>query len=109
LGRASAPSASGGFIGGPSVTLTVAGFSGAMSVTFGGPEATSLVVVGNTEATVVTPSSPPGAVDVPVTTPYRTATLPNGFTFSGCPPALLIAESTLLADAARPARSVWSP
>lgn len=80
-----APS-SGPSAGGTSVTLTGIGFTGATSVTFGDLEAPSLVVVSDTEATVVTPSSPPGAVDVPVTTPYRTETLPNGFTFSRCAP-----------------------
>lgn len=58
--------------GGFSVTITGTNFTGATGVTFGGSAATSVVVVGPTTITCVTPAHAVGAVSVLVTTPGGT-------------------------------------
>ena len=71
-----------GFVtGGEAVTLTGSGFTGATAVTFGGLAGTSLVVVDDTHATVVTPAHAGGTVDVQVTAAAGTGTAANAFTY----------------------------
>lgn len=72
---------SGAASGGTGVTLSGQDFTGATSVTFGGVAATSVNVVDSSTATAVTPAHAVGAVDVTITTPNGSATLPNGYTY----------------------------
>ena len=69
-------------MGGTGVTLTGSGFTGAISLTFGGTAATSLNVVSSTSATAVTPAHATGAVDVVITTPSGSGTKTNGYTYA---------------------------
>lgn len=58
----------------------------AASVTIGGAAATSVVVVSDTEITVVTPAGAEGSADVVVTTDGGSDTLADGFTYEAPPP-----------------------
>ena len=71
--------------GGTTVTITGTNLAGATEVTFDGLPAT---IVSRTATTVVvrTPAHPVGTVDVAVTTPGGTATLPGAFTYVAAPP-----------------------
>ncbi len=72
--------------GGTPVTLTGTNLTGTTSVTFGGLSAGNVVVVSDTEVTVVTPAyNQDGAVDIILTTPVGTATLHNGYTYGTAP------------------------
>jgi uncharacterized protein YhjY with autotransporter beta-barrel domain len=73
--------ASGPTAGGTLITITGNRLSGATGVTVGGVAATGVTVVSDTQMTAVTPSRPAGPVDVSVTTPRGTATLPAAFTY----------------------------
>ncbi len=68
-------------LGGTGVTITGQELSGTTSVTFGGTAAASYAVVNNTSVTAVTPAHSEGVVDVILTTPVGTATIP--FTYTG--------------------------
>jgi hypothetical protein len=59
---------SGPTVGGTSVTITGANFTGATGVTIGGAAATGVVVVSNTSITAVTPAGTAGTASVVVTT-----------------------------------------
>ena len=72
--------------GGTVVSLSGTGLTGASGVVFGGGAASSVTVVSDTQLTAVTPPHPAGAVDVTVTTPSGSATLPGGFTYTATPP-----------------------
>jgi hypothetical protein len=71
--------------GGTSLTLTGTGFRAGMQVRLGGVPATGLTVVSATQATARTPAHAAGAVDVSVTTPGGTATLPGDYTYVAAP------------------------
>ena len=68
-----------------SVTLTGTGFQAGMQVRFGTVLATGVTVLSATQATALTPAHAAGAVDVSVTTPGGTATLPGAFTYVAAP------------------------
>jgi predicted cupin superfamily sugar epimerase len=73
---------SGTTAGGVKVTLIGTAFRVGMVVRFGGVEATSVVVVSDTKATVKTPPHTAGVVDVVVTdTQDQSSTLPASFTY----------------------------
>lgn len=76
-------------LGGASVTLTGTNFTDASSVTFDGLNATNLTVLNATTVTVDTPAHAAGTVDVVITTPSGTATLPASYTYQ-LPPALTL-------------------
>ena len=61
--------------GGTPVTITGAGFTGATSVSFGGPAGSTLVVVNTNTITVTSPAHAAGTVDVRVTTPKGTSAI----------------------------------
>lgn len=61
--------------GGTSVTITGANFEGTTQVTFGGVEATSVVVHSSTQITAVSPAHAAGLVDIRVTTPNGTSAI----------------------------------
>lgn len=67
--------------GGTAVTITGAYLTGTTGVTFGGAAGTNLVVVSDTELTVVTPAGTAGPQDVVVTTEGGTAAKTGGFTY----------------------------
>ena len=72
--------------GGTSVALTGTNLRAGMQVRFGGVLATLVSVnPGGSSATVTTPAHAAGAVDVSVTTPGGTATLPGAFTYVAIP------------------------
>jgi len=90
-------------LGGTAVTITGTAFTGATSVTFGGVAATSIIVVGPTTITCVTPAgTPSAAVAVAVTTPGGTGTLPSGYTYNALPTVTSVvnAISTSVGDIA---------
>jgi len=68
--------------GGTMVTLAGLGFGGTPTVTFGGTPATAVTVVNGTTLTAVTPAHAAGPVDVVVTMPTGSFTLPAGFTYT---------------------------
>lgn len=76
---------SGFTLGGDSVTITGASFTGATSVKFGTSSATGVIVVDATTITCLTPAHVSGTVDVSVTTPAGTGVSTNGFTFNNTP------------------------
>lgn len=67
--------------GGTGVTLSGAELTGATSITFGGVSATNVNVINATSVTAVTPANPIGSVDVTITTPNGSATLPSAYTY----------------------------
>ena len=72
--------------GGTSVTLTGTTLRAGMQVRFGGVLATlGSVNPAGTSATVTTPGHAAGAVDVSVTTPGGTASLPSAYTYVAAP------------------------
>ena len=74
--------ATGGTRGGTPVTLTGTGFTGAAAVTFGGVEATNLVVASDTELRCTTPVHPAGAASVVVRTPFGSNAPNSLFTYA---------------------------
>ena len=69
--------------GGTAVAVTGSGFvSGETTITFGGAPATNVVVISENTATATTPAHAAGVVDVVVTTPRGTVSLPAAFAFS---------------------------
>jgi hypothetical protein len=66
---------SGTHLGGKTVTITGANFTGVISVKFGTKSGTSVHVYSSTKITVVTPSHAIGTVDVRVTTKYGTSVI----------------------------------
>lgn len=84
IGLTTITPSSGPTTGGTSVTITGTNFptGSALTVTFGGTAATSVVINDSTTATVTTPVHAAGAVDVNVSlSSGGTATLTSGFTF----------------------------
>ena len=70
--------------GGTTVSITGSNFFATTSVTFGGVAAASVTYNNSTSLTAVTPAGTTGAADVVVTNPSaQTATLANGFTYTG--------------------------
>jgi hypothetical protein len=71
--------------GGTAVTITGGGFTdtGDTDVTFGGIDATSIVVVSSTTITCETPPHAEGKVDVTVSNSNGSDTLNDGFTYQG--------------------------
>jgi IPT/TIG domain len=68
--------------GGTRVTLTGKNFVSGAKVTFGGPAATSVVVVSATQITATTPPHKPGGVNIVVTNPGgQSGTLASAFTY----------------------------
>ena len=72
----------GTIVGGTPITISGAYFAGATSVTIGGAPATNLVVVSPTTITAVTPAHAAGSVSITITTPSRTSTFPNAFSYA---------------------------
>ena len=68
-------------LGGETVTVAGDGFTGATDITFDGTSGTTLAVVDDTEATIVTPAHAAGAVDVLVIGPAGTSN-PRTFTYA---------------------------
>jgi hypothetical protein len=75
---------SGPIAGGTSVTITGTNLTGG-TFTFGGLTATCTVAAGGLSATCTSPAHAAGPVDVVVTTPGGTATLPASFTYIPTP------------------------
>jgi hypothetical protein len=72
--------------GGTSVIITGTSFTGVTGLTFGGTNATSVIVnSAGTQITCVTPAKTAGTVDVVVTNPGGSATVVNGFTYYNAP------------------------
>ena len=67
--------------GGTSVTITGLNLTGATSVSFGGTEATNMVVVNDTTITVTTPPHATGIVPISVTSPTGTGVTLGLFTY----------------------------
>jgi photosystem II stability/assembly factor-like uncharacterized protein len=75
--------------GGVAITLTGTGFRTGAVVTLGGVPATSVVVVGSTSITAMTPQHAAGAVSVSVTnTDGQSSTLAGAFTYAAPPLAV---------------------
>ena len=72
----------GSIVGGTPITISGAYFTGATSVTIGGALATNMVVISSTSITAVTPAHAAGSVSLTVTTPSRTSTFPNAFSYA---------------------------
>ena len=68
-------------LGGETVTVAGDGFTGATDITFDGTSGTTLAVVDDTEATIVTPAHAAGAVDVHVIGPGGTSN-PRTFVYA---------------------------
>ena len=75
----------GTIVGGTPITISGAYFTGATSVTIGGAPATNMIVVSSTTITAVTPAHAAGSVSITITTPSRTTTLQNAFSYSFAP------------------------
>ncbi|MDP9835267.1 uncharacterized protein YhjY with autotransporter beta-barrel domain [Neorhizobium huautlense] len=78
----------GSTLGGTAVTVSGTGLTGASALAFGGVAATSFTVVSDIQITAVTPAGASGPVDVSVTTPGGSNSLPAGFTYTAAPPTL---------------------
>ena len=72
----------GTIVGGTPITISGAYFTGATSVTIGGAPATNMIVVSSTTITAVTPAHAAGSVSITITTPSRTTTLQNAFSYA---------------------------
>ena len=96
--------ASGTTNGGVAVSLTGRGFELGAGVTMGGHAATSVVVNSGTQLSAVTPSGLVGSVNVVMSNPDGTsATLTNGFTYTGAAPIIITSPTNLLAVQGGPA------
>ncbi len=72
----------GTIVGGTLITISGAYMTGVTNVIVGGIPATNMVVVSPTTITAVTPAHASGSVSLTVTTPSRTTTLQNGFSYA---------------------------
>ena len=72
-------------VGGTPITISGAFFTGVTSVTIGGAPVINMVVVSATTITAVTPAHAAGSVSITITTPSRTTTLQNAFSYSFAP------------------------
>ena len=72
----------GTIVGGTPITISGAYFTGATSVTIGGALATNMIVVSSTTITAVTPTHAAGSVSITITTPSRTTTFQNAFSYA---------------------------
>lgn len=83
--------------GGTAVTITGSGFTGATSVTFGGTPATAVTVDSDTQISATTPAHAAGPVDVAVTTPVGTSTVPGLFAYLpvAAPPPVVVLVAPL--------------
>ena len=72
----------GTIVGGTPITISGAYFTGATSVTIGGAPATNMIVVSSTTITAVTPAHAAGSVSITITTPSRTTTFQNAFSYA---------------------------
>ncbi len=72
----------GTIVGGTPITISGAYFTGATSVTIGGAPVTNMIVVSSTTITAVTPAHAAGSVSITITTPSRTTTFPNAFSYA---------------------------
>ena len=72
----------GTIVGGTPITISGAYFTGATSVTIGGAPATNMIVVSSTTITAVTPAHAAGSVSITITTPSRTSTFQNAFSYA---------------------------
>ena len=79
---ASVAPSQGTIVGGTPITISGAYFTGATSVTIGGAPATNMIVVSSTTITAVTPAHAAGSVSITITTPSRTTTLKNAFSYA---------------------------
>jgi hypothetical protein len=75
------------------VTLTGTGLTGTTSVTFGGTDATGMIVDSATQIRCTAPALPAGSVTVVAVNPAGNGTLPAGFTYLA-PPAPAITSVT---------------
>lgn len=82
--------ATGPLTGGTAVTITGTGFTGATAVSFGGTAATTFTVDSDTSISATTPAHAVGPVDVSVTTPVGTSTVPGLFVYNPLPPTPLV-------------------
>lgn len=64
------------------VDITGSGFTGATRVAFGDVSAYGMKVISDTEISAVAPAHANGVVDLVITTPHGTATLPQGYTYT---------------------------
>ncbi|MGY2031528.1 beta strand repeat-containing protein [Nocardia gipuzkoensis] len=80
--------------GGNSVTITGSNLTGATAVTFGTTAATSFTIVSATQITAVVPPGVAGAVNVTVTTPGGTSTLPSSYFYLNIPALTSISPSS---------------
>lgn len=80
--------------GGTTVTITGTGFTAATAVDFGGNAGTSVTVTSATSLTVITPAHAAGPVNVSVTGPGGTGSLPNAFTYTATPAVSSVAPNT---------------
>jgi hypothetical protein len=80
-----APSALPASLTGVTVLIIGSGFTGAIGVTFGGAQANYTALTPNYIAAMM-PAHAAGSVDVSVTGPAGTYTLPNAFTYVPAPP-----------------------
>ena len=76
---------SGSTAGGTAVTITGTNFASGATVAFGGTVATNVVVASGTTIMATTPAGIAGAATVSVTTNGQSASLINGFTYTGVP------------------------
>ena len=97
--------------GGTAVTLTGSGFELGAGVPFGRQPATSVTVNSSgTQITAITPTGPLGLVNVAMTNPdSTTATLTNGFTYTGPPPTIVTQPANLTVPKAAPRSSRSAP
>jgi large repetitive protein len=82
--------------GGPVVSISGAGFTGATGVTFGGTPATGVTVLSDTTILATAPAHAAGIVDVLVTTPAGTSvgTAGSKFTYGTLPVVTAISPAT---------------
>ena len=71
----------GTIVGGTPITISGAYFTGVTSVTIGGAPVINMVVVSSTTITAVTPAHAAGSVSITITTPSRTSTFQNAFSY----------------------------
>ena len=77
---------SGPVTGGTAVIITGTSLTGTTGITFDGVPATAVTVVNDTTVTAVTPANPAGLVDVILTNPNGSGTLPDAYTYLALPP-----------------------